>query len=59
MATVKYFASANNLKVNIVEIFNERIHGVDSWNELPQDFELKQFNDENYKVGYGESQKEV
>lgn len=59
MATAKYFASANNLKVNIDEVFNERIHGVDSWNELPQDFELKQFNDENYKVGYGESQREV
>lgn len=59
MSTAKYFASVNNLKVNIDEIFNERIHGVDSWNELPQEFELKQFNDENYKVGYGESQKEV
>ena len=59
MATAKYFASANNLKVNIDEVFNERIHGVDSWSDLPQEFELKQFNDENYKVGYGESQKEV
>ena len=59
MATAKYFASANNLKVNIDEVFNERIHGVDSWNNLPQEFELKQFNDENFKVGYGESQKEV
>lgn len=59
MATAKYFASANNLKVNIDAIFNERIHGVDSWNDLPQEFELKQFNDENFKVGYGESQKEV
>lgn len=59
MATAKYFASANNLKVNIDEVFNERIHGVDSWSNLPQEFELKQFNDENFKVGYGESQKEV
>lgn len=59
MATAKYFASANNLKVNIDEVFNERIHGVDSWSALPQEFELKQFNDENFKVGYGESQKEV
>lgn len=53
MATAKYFASTNNLKVNIDESFDE------SWNELPQDFELKQFSDENYKVGYGESKKEV
>lgn len=59
MATAKYFANVNNLKVNIDEAFNERIHGVDSWNELPQEFELKQFDDENYKVGYGECQKEV
>lgn len=59
MATAKYFASANNLKVNIDEVFNERIHGVDSWSDLPQEFELKQFDDENFKVGYGESQKEV
>lgn len=59
MATAKYFASANNLKVNIDEVFNERIHGVDSWSNLPQEFELKQFEDENFKVGYGESQKEV
>ena len=59
MATAKYFAGANNLKVNIDEVFNERIHGVDSWSNLPQEFELKQFNDENFKVGYGESQKEV
>lgn len=59
MATAKYFASVNNLKVNIDEVFNERIHGVDNWGDLPQEFELKQFNDENFKVGYGESQKEV
>ncbi|MBE6154969.1 MAG: histidine phosphatase family protein [Firmicutes bacterium] len=59
MATAKYFAGANNLKVNIDEVFNERIHGVDSWSDLPQEFELKQFDDENFKVGYGESQKEV
>jgi len=59
ISTAKYFAFNNNLKVNIDERFNERIHGVDSWSELPQDFELTQFDDENFKVGYGESQKEV
>ena len=59
MATAKYFASVNNLKVNIDEVFNERIHGVDSWSDLPQEFELKQFNDEDFKIEYGESQKEV
>ena len=59
MATAKYFASFNNLKVNINEDFNERIHGVNSWDELPDDFDAKQHEDENYKIGYGESAKEV
>ncbi|MDY5852872.1 MAG: histidine phosphatase family protein [Bacilli bacterium] len=59
MSTAKYFASVNGLKVNIDDRFNERVHGVHSWNELPNDFEINQFKDENYKVGFGESQKEV
>lgn len=57
MSTAKYFASVNGLKVNIDDRFNERVHGVHSWNELPNDFEINQFKDENYKVGFGESQK--
>ena len=59
MSTAKYFAFENGLKVNIDERFNERVHGVDSWQDLPTNFELNQFNDENYKVGFGESQKDV
>ena len=59
MSTAKYFASVNDLKVNIDDRFNERIHGVDSWSDLPSNFEINQFGDENYKVGFGESQKEV
>lgn len=59
MSTAKYFAYNNDLKVDIDERFNERVHGVDSWNELPINFELNQFNDEDYKVGYGESKREV
>ena len=59
MSTAKYFASANDLKVNVDDRFNERIHGVDSWSDLPSDFEINQFEDENYKVGFGESQKQV
>ena len=59
MSTAKYFAFNNDLKVNIDERFNERVHGVYDWKELPENFELKQFDDENYKVGFGESQKEV
>lgn len=59
MSTAKYFASVNDLKVNVDDRFNERIHGVDSWCDLPSNFEINQFEDENYKVGFGESQKEV
>ena len=59
MATAKYFAYNNNLKVNVSSLLGERRHGVDSWNELPSDFETKQFSDENYKIDNGESRKEV
>lgn len=59
MSTSKYFASVNDLKVNIDDRFNERIHGVDSWSELPNDYEKRQFEDKNYKIGFGESQNEV
>lgn len=59
MSTAKYFVHNNNLKVNIDERFNERIHGVDTWNELPINFEVNQLRNENYKIGYGESKKEV
>lgn len=59
MSTAKYFSFNNNIKVNIDERFNERIHGINSWDELPNNFEINQFEDENYKIGFGESQKEV
>ena len=59
MSTAKYFAFNNGLKVNVDDRFNERIHGVNSWVDLPSDFETKQFYDMNYKIGYGESQVDV
>ena len=59
MSTAKYFAHRNNIKVNISEQLGERKHGIKSWDELPSDFEVHQFQDENYKIGNGESQKEV
>lgn len=59
MSTAKYFAHRNNIKVNISDKLGERIHGIKSWDELPSDFEIHQFEDENYKIGFGESQKEV
>lgn len=54
VSTAKYFAYVNGLKVNIDEGFNERVHGVESWDELSRTFEENQFNDENYKVVFAE-----
>ena len=59
ISTAKYFAYKNGLKVNISDKLGERIQGIDSWDDLPSDFEEHQFNDENYKLENGESQKEV
>lgn len=58
-ATAKYIADKNNLDIYIDEDFRERKQGITSWNELPIGFEYKQFYDENYKIGDGESQTEV
>lgn len=57
--TAKYIADKNDLEINIVSDLGERKFGIDSWNQLPQNFGEKQFLDENYKIGDGESQKEV
>lgn len=59
VGTAKYFAYRNNIKVNISSLLGERKHGIKSWDELPSDFEKYQFQDENYKIRDGESQKEV
>ena len=57
--TAKYIAIKNNLDINVVSDLGERKFGISSWNELLEDFEKRQFLDENYKIGDGESQKEV
>lgn len=59
VATAKYVANKNNLDILIDEDFGERKQGINSWAELPNDFEIKQFNDETYKIGNGENQIEV
>lgn len=59
MATAKYISNANKVNLIVNSAFGERKFGVNSWDELPSDFGLSQNNDENYKVGDGESQKEV
>ncbi len=57
--TAKYLSDKNNLEINIISDLGERRFGIDSWDQLPEEFERKQFLDENYKIGNGESQKEV
>ena len=59
IATAKYFVSNNNLKINIDERLDERIHGVNAYSELPLDFEKIQLTDASYKIGNGENQIEV
>ena len=57
--TAKYLSAKNNIEINIISDLGERKFGINSWNELPNDFEQKQLLDENYKIIEGESQKEV
>ncbi len=52
IATAKYFT---NNKINVVESFGERKFGIDNWNELPDDFSKKQYEDFDYKLSNGES----
>ena len=59
MATAKYISNANNVTLIVNSAFGERKFGINSWDELPSGFGLRQNNDENYKIGDGESQKEV
>jgi 2,3-bisphosphoglycerate-dependent phosphoglycerate mutase len=57
--TAQVFADKYNLEINVDDRFGERKFGVNSWDELPNGFGIKQFEDENYKIPNGESQKEV
>ena len=59
MQTAKYLAEKNNLEIKVISDLGERKFGIDSWEQLPNNFERQQFFDENYKIGNGESQKEV
>lgn len=59
MATAKYISNANKVNLIANSDFGERKFGINSWDELPSGFGLRQNNDENYKIGDGESQKEV
>ena len=58
MATAKYFVK-DGINFVVSDLFGERKHGINSWDELPEDFERIQFEDFNFKVGTGESLNEV
>ena len=57
--TAKYLSEKNSVEINVISDLGERKLGIDSWDELPDNFERKQFLDENYKLNNGENQKEV
>lgn len=57
--TAKYLSEKNSVEINAISDLGERKFGIDSWDELPDNFERKQFLDENYKLNNGENQKEV
>lgn len=59
MSTAKYISNKNNKDLIIMDDFGERKFGINSWNELPENFGDKQLEDENYKIQNGESRKEV
>ena len=59
MATAKYICDVNNKPLYIDEDFGERRFGINSWEDLPKDFFDNQIIDEAYKIGSGESRKEV
>ena len=41
--TSKYLSAKNNLEINIISDLGERKFGIDSWEQLPENFERKQF----------------
>lgn len=52
ISTAKYFT---NDKINILESFGERKYGINDWKDFPENFEINQYNDFNYKLSNGES----
>ncbi len=57
--TANILSKRLKLKVNVVQAFGERKIGIKSWDEYPNDFELHQFKDNDYKLKDGESLNEV
>lgn len=54
-ATAKYIAEKNNIKLYIDDRLGERKFGIDIWDELPENYEQKQWDDNNYSTPNGET----
>ena len=59
MPIMQIINNKNNINIYVIDELGERKCGINSWDELPDRFERKQFLDENYKIGNGENQREV
>lgn len=59
IASAKYLAEKNNIKIELDERINERIFGIERLSELPKNFNKLSFNDKNYKMQKGESFNDV
>lgn len=59
IATAKYLAEKNNLKIELDKRIDERIFGVDTLNDLPKDFNKLSFDNKDFKMKKGESFNEV
>ena len=59
IGTAKYIAYRNKIDVNIDKNFGERIYGINSVDEIMDDFNVKQWNDIDYKLPNGESRRDV
>lgn len=59
IGTAKYIAYSNKIDVNIDKNFGERIYGINSVDEIIDDFNVKQWNDIDYKLPNGESRRDV
>ena len=59
IASAKYLAENNKIKIELDERINERIFGIEKLSELPKDFNKLSFDDKNYKMRSGESFNDV
>ena len=59
ISTAKYIADVNNTDIKIIKDLGERIYGINSLDEIVPDFEIRQYDDIDYKIGYGESRRDV